>query len=155
MTVSKAGGAGEAPKGYTGVTLYNTETKESKTFFIPIGQKIHFNGKTYDPSKGKNNQIVITGTSKQDKFNMMGLALEHMDVNDDGLIDVNDTSYDGMARSINKQLQKSGSKFWVKDLPDVYSDAGVYEGQGGVVFQKGQAGNPEKIFEFRIDKDNY
>ena len=102
---------GEAPKGYTKVKLYDEQTKETKTFFIPIGKKISFNGNTYDPSKGKNNEFVITGTKGEPSFDIMGIALEHFDVNNDGRIDKKD-SMDEMR--LKNEVEKD------PNLPDGY-----------------------------------
>ena len=101
----------------------------------------------YDPSKGKNNELVITGTKGQDGFDLLGLALEHMDVNNDGRIDTDDNDTRDLAQKINKELYKQDSKYFVKDVPDVYSDAGIFKGSGGVVFRD----QNDNFIEFRID----
>lgn len=138
-----------APKGYTCIKLYDTKKKEIvKTVYIPIGQKFYMNHNTeYDPSKGKNNELVITGTKGQDGFDLLGLALEHMDVNNDGRIDTDDNDTRDLAQKINKELYKQDSKYFVKDVPDVYSDAGISKGSGGVVFRD----QNDNFIEFRID----
>ena len=145
-----------APKGYTCIKLYDTRKKETvKTLYIPIGQKFSMNGMTYDPSKCKNNELVIKGTKGQDGFDLLGLALEHMDVNNDGRIDEYDNDGSYLAQKINKELQQKHSKYFVKDVPDVYSDAGISKGSGGVVFRDKNDPYCEngKYFEFRIDKE--
>ena len=130
---------GKAPEGYNKVTLYDEKTKKTETYLVPVGKKINVNGKTYDPGQFKNNEITFKGTKKPDtKFNLMGLALERMDVNDDGKIDINDTD-PNMSQKINKDLEKQKSEYYVK-YNDIYSDAGISKGSGGVVFSKGEFG---------------
>ena len=60
----------------------------------------------------------------------MGIALEYLDANGDGRIDSKDTDQD-MAGKINKKL--SNTPYFVKNN-DVFSDAGIFKGEGGVVF---------------------
>ncbi|MBR1424330.1 hypothetical protein IJ579_02065 [bacterium] len=152
----KVGGTqdgGSTPKGYTKLCLFNNKTRESKTYFIPIGQKVHFNGKTYDPSKTRNNQFTITGDDSQDKFKLIGLALEHMDANGDGKIDKQDTD-ENFADTLSKGLIGQLKDYFIKDVPDVYSDAGLYDGNGAVIFSKGDVRMPDRVFEFRIDNED-
>ena len=134
-----------APKGYTTVKLYDNKTKKTESFYIPIGKKFYMNGKEYDPSKGKNNEFVVTGTKGQAGFDNVGIALRAMDVNNDGNIDMKDSS-STLARSINSTLAKGGSSYYVKDVKDVFSDAGLSKGTGGVVFSK----DGEQRMEFGI-----
>ena len=124
-----------APNGYTKIKLYDEKTKKTETFFVPVGKKISVNGKTYDPSVGKNNEFVFTGTDKKDTgLNLIGLALEHMDVNKDGRIDQKDTDYN-MSQKLNKKLDDNKSEYYIK-ANDAFSDAGISKGTGGVVFSK-------------------
>ena len=58
-----------------------------------------------------------------------------MDVNKDGKINAKDTD-NNMAGKLNKRLEKDGSALYVKDVKDVYSNAGIIKGEGGVVFNK-------------------
>ena len=76
-------GNGDAPKGYTKIKMYDENTKKTETYFVPIGRKISINGETFDPSKGSNNELVIKGKKGQKNFDMIGIALEHFDVNKD------------------------------------------------------------------------
>ena len=69
-----------------------------------------------------------------------------MNTNGDDRIDGYDT--DGnFAQKINDALYKQGSKYFVKYVKDVYSDAGIFEGSGGVVFRD----KNDNFIEFRID----
>ena len=56
--------------------------------------------------------------------------------------------------SLLRLMLESASKYFVKDV-DVYSDAGILEGSGGVVFRDGNDpyGKNAKYFEFRIDNE--
>lgn len=130
---------------YTKLKLYDQASKKVETFLIPVGKKFYMNGVTYDPSKGKNNELVITGKKGQAGFDNAGIALEHMDVNGDGKIDEKDTN-SNLAKSINRSLNKKGSKYYVKSN-DVFSDAGIINGTGGVVFSK----DGEQRMEFGIE----
>lgn len=135
--VSPVNGAnnGKAPDGYNKVTMYDEKYKKTKTYFVPVGQNLTVNGKSYDLDAVKGNEVVFKGTNRKDSnFYLMGLSLEHMDVNKDGKINAKDTDTD-MAPKINKKLNKTGSDLYVKDL-DVYSNAGIVKGEGGVVFNK-------------------
>lgn len=128
-------GSNNPPEGYNKVTMYDEKSKKTKTFFVPVGQNLVVNGNTYDLDKAKGNEIVFKGTNKKDSnFYLMGLSLEHMDTNKDGKINAKDTDTN-MASKINKKLEKDGSELYVKDL-DVYSSAGIIEGEGGVAFNK-------------------
>ena len=143
--VNGLGNDGKVPEGYTKVKTYDTKTKETKTFLVPVGSKVSWNNNTYEPSKLKNNEIVFTGTKGQDGFDNIGLALEHMDVNGDGRIDKKDTK-DNLAPEINKDLAKNGSKYYVKDVKDVFSDAGVQGGKGGVVFRHEDTDDGQELY---------
>lgn len=120
------------PAGYTKIKMYDEQSKKTETYFVPIGKKVTVNGKTFDPSKGKNNEIVFTGKQGQAGFDMMGLALEHMDVNKDGKIDKNDTDFD-LANKVNKDLKKKDMPYAVRG--GEMSDAAVSKGEGGVTFR--------------------
>ena len=135
------------PSGYTKIKMYDEGTKKTETFFVPVGKKISVNGKEYDPSKGKNNEIVFTGKHGQSGFDLMGVALQHMDVNKDGKIDEKDSN-SNLAPKINKELNKQGSEYYVKDVKDTFSDAGIIKGSGGVVFSK----DGEQRSEIYIDE---
>lgn len=121
---------GKAPDGYNKVTMYDEKSKKTKTYFVPVGQQLIVNNNTYDLDKAKGHEQVFKGNPEQTKFNLMGLALEHMDVNKDGRIDKNDTDPE-LASKINKKLENS--VYYVKQN-DIYSDAGIDKGEGGVVF---------------------
>ncbi len=121
---------GKAPDGYNKVTMYDEKSKKTKTYFVPVGQQLIVNNNTYDLDKAKGHEQVFKGNPEQTKFNLMGLALEHMDVNKDGRIDKNDTDPE-LAGKINKKLENS--VYYVKQN-DIYSDAGIDKGEGGVVF---------------------
>ena len=143
--VNGPSGKSNVPNGYTKIKLYDKAAKKVETFFVPVGKKFRMNGVTYDPSKGKNNELVITGKKGQAGFDNAGIALEHMDVNGDGRIDKKDTS-NHLAESINKTLNKKGSEYYVKSN-DTFSDAGIINGSGGVVFSK----DGEQRMEFNIE----
>ena len=117
------------PDGYNKVTMYDEGSKKTKTFFVPVGQKLTVNGNTYDLDKAKGNELVFKGTKDNTKHNLMGIALEYLDANGDGRIDSKDTDQD-MAGKINKKL--SNTPYFVKNN-DVFSDAGIFKGEGGVV----------------------
>lgn len=136
---------GKAPDGFNKVTMYDEKAKKTKTFFVPVGQKLTVNGNTYDLDKAKGNEQVFKGDKTQTKFNLMGLALEHMDVNKDGKIDKKDTDPD-LATSINKDLENT--VYYVKQT-DFFSDAGVDKGEGGVVFSLDGQG---QFFEVALEK---
>ncbi len=104
-------GNGDAPKGYTKIKMYDENTKKTETYFVPIGRKISINGETFDPSKGSNNELVIKGKKGQKNFDMIGIALEHFDVNKDGRIDEKD-SKDEMR--LKNEIEKD------PNLPDGY-----------------------------------
>lgn len=124
---------GKAPEGYNKVTMYDEKSKKTKTYFVPVGQNLTVNGNTYDLDKTKNHEQVFKGTDKKDSnFNLMGLALEHMDVNNDGRIDENDTDTN-MASKLNNALEKAGSEVYVKHN-DAFSSAGIIKGEGGVTY---------------------
>lgn len=124
------------PSGYTRITICDDKTQEKKTYLVPVGKKFTMNGKTYDPSKTKNNEFVITGNKDQDKFKMAGLALEYMDANKDGRIDEKDSDvkYD-MGKRINKDKRVPDGYFVDMLDPETY-DAGVQEGEGWVNFSQ-------------------
>lgn len=127
---------GKAPDGYNKVTMYDEKSKKTKTYFVPVGQNLNVNGKSYDLDAAKGNEVVFKGTNKKDSnFYLIGLSLEHMDVNKDGKINAKDTD-NNMAGKLNKRLEKEGSALYVKDVKDVYSNAGIIKGEGGVVFNK-------------------
>lgn len=136
--VDKTGG--KAPEGYTTIKLYNTKTKKvDAQYYIPVGHKISFNGKTYDPSKTANNEFVIKGETGESGYEMMGLALRSMDTNNkgkgDGFIDDKDNNAD-LAPKINKDSKlPKGVK--VDYLDPTTSDAFVNQGTGYVKFTKG------------------
>lgn len=138
-------GSNNPPEGYNKVTMYDEKSKKTKTFFVPVGQNLVVNGNTYDLDKAKGNEIVFKGTKDNVKHNLMGIALEHLDANGDGKIDANDTDQN-MAGKINKDL--ANTSFFVKNT-DFFSDAGIYKGEGGVVFSKGNEG---QFFGVEIEK---
>lgn len=113
------------PDGYNKVTMYDEGSKRTKTFFVPVGQKLTVNGNTYDLDKAKGNELVFKGTKDNTKHNLMGIALEYLDANGDGRIDSKDTDQD-MAGKINKKL--SNTPYFVKNN-DVFSDAGIFKGE--------------------------
>ena len=132
---------GKNPEGYNKVTLYNEKTKKTKSYFIPIGKNLVINNNSYDIGNTKNGEFVIKGTNKKDSnFSLIGLSLEHMDVNTDSKIDTEDSDFN-MAGKLNKELDKSKSDLYVKSN-DAYSDAGIYKGEGGVVFSN-DVGDPK------------
>ncbi|CDE60832.1 unknown [Fusobacterium sp. CAG:439] len=138
---------GKAPDGYNKVTMYDEKSKKTKTYFVPVGQNLTVNGKTYNLDKSKGSEQVFKGNAEQTKFNLMGLALEHMDVNRDGRIDTKDT--DGnLAGKINKDL--NNTPYYVKHN-DIFSDAGINKGEGGVVFSLDGEG---QFFGVEIEKKN-
>lgn len=143
---------GNVPEGYTKIKMYDEKAKKTKTFLVPVGKQIEVNGKAYDPSKGKNNEIVFTrGKNFKEGYDLMGVALERMDVNKDGRIDNKDSS-GNLAPKINADLQKKGlGKYYVKDVYDAYSDAGVSKGEGGVTFS--HEGNDFKFSVYLDDKE--
>ncbi len=120
------------PAGYTKIKMYDEASKKTKTFFIPVGKKIKVNGKEHDPSVKLNNETVFTGKKGENGFEMLGLALERMDVNKDGKIDKKDTDFE-IASKLNKDLDAKKIKYSVRD--GEMSDAGVYKGEGGVTFR--------------------
>ena len=136
---------GKAPDGFNKVTMYDEKSKKTKTFFVPVGQNLTVNGNTYDLDKAKGHEQVFKGNKEQAKFNLMGLALEHMDVNKDGKIDAKDSDPD-LATSINKDLENS--VYYVKQNY-IFSDAGVHKGEGGVVFSVDGQG---QFFEVGLEK---
>ena len=80
----------------------------------------------------------------------MGLALERMDVNDDGRID-NKDSNGNLGPKLNRDLNKKGiDKYYVKDA-GIYSDGGVNKGDGGVTFS--HDGNDFKFSVYLDDKE--
>ena len=116
--------------GYNKVKMYDEKLKKTTTYLIPFGQNLTVNGNTYELDNAKNNEIVFKGTDiKDSNFNLMGLALEHMDVNNDGKIDQKDSD-NNMAQKINQELEERNSQVYVKDVSDVFSNAGMFEGQG-------------------------
>lgn len=116
----------KAPAGYTTIKLFDTKAKTSKSFFIPIGQKVTVNGKTYDPSKTKNNEFVFTGKKGEKNFEFLGVSLEAMDVNKDGRIDKKDTSYELVDTvNDNKRLPEGyGVTYLDPWTPDAFVDKG-------------------------------
>ncbi len=141
--------AGGVPKGYTAIKLFDTNTKKvTGTYFVPVGKKITLNGQEYDPSKGKNNEIVFTGEKGEKGFEMLGLALGHMDVNGDGKIDTQDTN-GNLAPKINRALNQKGITNYYVKFNGFYSDAGVSKGTGGVVFRNE---NTDAFYNVEIDE---
>ncbi len=140
------------PEGYTKIKMYDEKAKKTKTFLVPVGKQLEINGKTYDPSKGKNNEIVFTrGNNFKEGYDLMEMALNKMDVNQDGKIDKKDSS-GNLAPKLNKELNKKGlDKYYVKDVKDAYSDAGVSKGEGGVTFS--HEGNDFKYSIYLEDKN--
>lgn len=124
----------KTPNGYTAIKLYDTKTKKAQAYYVPVGQKITVNGKTYDPSKGKNNEFVFTGTKGEKGFDYLGASLKAMDVNGDGRIDKNDTD-DSLRNKVNKNLPK-GTTDGVTQLDPWTDDASVYKGEGYVRIMK-------------------
>ncbi len=146
--VEKAKNVGATtPKGYTAVKLYNTKTKAAEAYYIPVGQKITVNGKTYDPSKTKNNEFVFTGHTGQKGFNFLGAALRGMDVNGDGRIDKKDTD-DNIGKRINRD-KKVPNGYFVDMLDPWTYDAYVDKGNGYVSFRKEHIG--EREYSVSID----
>lgn len=130
--------------GYNKIKLYDEGTKETKTFFVPVGKKVTYGNTTYDLDKAKNNEFVITGKKDQAAFKLTGLALEHLDANKDGKIDENDTN-PAMGKEINKDLK--GTNYFVKETLE-YSDGAIVKGSGGVVFSRGNEG---QVFGIEIE----
>ena len=140
---------GQNNPNYGKITLTNTKTNEKKTFFVPLNKQIEIGNNKYDLSKAQNGEIEISGDpAKDERFKLTGLALEHLDANKDGKIDKKDNDQE-IADKLNKDELKN-TEYYVKNN-DVFSDAGVADGEGGVVFSKGNQG---KVFQVYIsDQD--
>lgn len=145
-------GNNKVPQGYTKIKMYDEKAKKTKTFLVPVGKQIEVNGKVYDPSKGKNNELVITrGKNFKEGYDLIEMALNRMDVNQDGKIDEKDSS-GNLAPKLNRDLDKKGlGKYYVKDVKDAYSDAGISKGEGGVTFS--HDGNDFKYSIYLEDKN--
>lgn len=120
--------------GYNKVTLYDEKSKQTKTYLVPVGKIFTYGGNEYNIDKAKNKEIVFKGKNEKDsRLNLMGLALEKMDVNKDGKIDNRDNDPNIAQKLNDKELKDSA--YFVKNN-DAYSDAGVHKGEGGVVYSK-------------------
>lgn len=129
---------------YDRITLKDERTGRHTTYEIPVGKKITYGKQEFDMSKIPNGELKLSGENVPDSdFYLAGLALEHMDVNNDKKINGKDTDFE-MADRLNRDL--STSKYYVKSV-DVFSDAGVYKGEGGAVFSQDSG----KMFQFFIE----
>lgn len=139
---------GEQNPKYNKITLKDPTTNQKKTYLIPLGKKVTIGREEYEMDKVKNGEVIITGNDKKDSyFKLAGLALEHLDVNKDGKIDEKDSDYQIDVKMNEKALK--GSKFYVQSN-DYFSDAGVYHGEGGVVFSEEGKG---QIFQVEIEEN--
>ena len=141
--------SGQNNPNYGKITLRNSKTKETKTYFVPLNKQVEIGQNKYDMSQVKNGELVISGDpSKDEAFKLTGLALEHLDANQDGKIDEKDSD-DNIADKLNRNELKN-TEYYVKSN-DIYSDAGIIDGEGGVVFSKENQG---QMFQVYIgDKD--
>ena len=140
---------GQNNPNYGKITLRNSKTKETKTYFVPLNKQVEIGQNKYDMSQVKNGELVISGDpSKDEAFKLTGLALEHLDANQDGKIDEKDNDANIADKLNNDELKNTD--YYIKNT-DVYSDAGVAEGEGIVVFSKENQG---QMFQVYIgDKD--
>ena len=140
-------GGTEIPKGYSAIDFKNTKTGKIQRYLVPDGTTISFNGQKHDPSKVKNKTFTIYGNPSEAGFKMMGLALEHMDVNNDGRIDKKDTDPNiGAKINKDKNLPK-GARI---DYLDPWTpDATVNKGEGYVRFTNGHMG--KELYYVEID----
>ncbi len=141
--------SGQNNPNYGKITLKNTKTNEKKTYFVPLNKQVEIGRNKYDMSQVKNGELVISGDpSKDEAFKLTGLALEHLDANQDGKIDEKDNDSNIADKLNNDELKNTD--YYIKNT-DVYSDAGVAEGEGIVVFSKENQG---QMFQVYIgDKD--
>lgn len=140
---------GQNNSNYGKITLTNSKTNEKKTFLVPMNRQLEIGDKKYDFGNTQNGEIEISGDpSKDEQFKLTGLALEHLDANKDGKIDAKDNDPEIADKMNEKELKNT--EYYVKNN-DVYSDAGVANGEGGVVFSKENQG---QFFQVYIsDKD--
>ena len=126
------------------IILKDLKTGATKTYEIPVGKRVIYGKQEFDMSKVPNGQLKLSGENIPDSdFYLAGLALEHMDVNNDKKIDEYDSDSE-MAGRLNRKL--SSSKNYVKDV-DCFSDAGIYIGEGGAIFSQDSG----KFFQFYIE----
>lgn len=129
---------------YGKITLKNTKTNEKKTYFVPLNKQVEIGKNKYDMSQVKNGEIEISGDpSKDPEFKLTGLALEHFDTNQDGKIDNKDNDPE-LAKNLNNKELKN-SEYYVKDNA-VFSDAGISDGEGIVVFSKENVGQVFQVY---------
>ena len=126
------------------IILKDLKTGATKTYEIPVGKRVIYGKQEFDMSKVPNGQLKLSGENIPDSdFYLAGLALEHMDVNNDKKIDEYDSDSE-MAGRLNRKL--SSSKYYVKDV-DCFSDAGIYKGEGGAIFSQDSG----KFIQFYIE----
>lgn len=126
------------------IILKDLKTGTTKTYEIPVGKRVIYGKQEFDMSKVPHGELKLSGENIPDSdFYLAGLALEHMDVNDDKKIDEYDSDSE-MADRLNRKL--SSSKYYVKDV-DCFSDAGIYKGEGGAIFNQDSG----KFFQFYIE----
>lgn len=150
MTDFIPGKTPNVPKGYTGIQLYDRKKGQAKMYYVPVGTKINLNGKTYDPSKGKNNQLVVTNDKNDNGFKIVGLTLENMDVNGDGKIDSRDNDPQ-FAKHLNADLKKAGVKGAVRE--GEMSQTQLNKGQGGAVLYRNASDASSVFYGTELYKD--
>lgn len=132
---------------YNKVIMHNPKTNEKKTYLIPVGRNLVIGRGTFELDKVKNGELTIKGgDTKDSRVRLVGLVLEHLDVNKDGKIDEKDSDYK-IAEKMNEKALK-GTKYYVK-TNDIFTDAGIEKGLGGVVLSEDGKG---QIFGVEIEE---
>lgn len=150
MTTNNVTGAGKTPKGYTAIKLFDEKTKGAKVYYVPVGKKVSFGGKTYDPSKTNNNELVIKGKAGEKNFDMIGIALEHLDVDKNGRIDGKDESWD-IGEGINKDKRLPKGVAVPLAGPDAYLAGVDDKGNAYVNYTKNGSLYSESVFSISIN----
>lgn len=137
----------QEPK-YNKIIMENPQTKEKKTYLIPVGRNLVIGRGTFELDKVKNRELNIVGGDKRydSRVILVGLVLEHLDVNKDGKIDEKDSDH-RIAEKMNEKALK-GTKYYVK-TNDIFTDAGIYQGLGGVILSEEGKG---QIFGVEIEE---